>query len=275
MERLEEKWKALQSNLRQRGRLAVAFSGGVDSAFLLWAARQVLGDDAVGVTVLGDMVPPAEQADAKGFTVRFGIAHHSISVDVFRLPEFVENSPERCYFCKKFLFSKIAAFAEAHRMTVVEGSNVDDIADYRPGRKALQELGVGSPLLEAGLTKAEIRELSHRYGLPTWNKPACACLASRVPYGTTITPRMLRQVGEAEAFLHSLGFDQLRVRHHGGIARIEVSAEDFPRLLTQRAQINTGIRQLGFDYVTVDLEPYRTGRLNDALHQKKNLVDKP
>lgn len=265
---LQEKFKWLQENLRQKERLAVAFSGGVDSSFLLWAAHRVLGENAVGITVVGDMMSPEELAEAQAFAKQFGITQHTLAVDLFQLSGFWENSPERCYYCKRFLFGQMIEAANTMHMTLAEGSNVDDTADYRPGRRALQELHVSSPLLEAGLTKGEIRQLSHLYGLPVWNKPSCACLASRIPYGTAITPEMLSQVARAETFLHTLGLGQVRVRHHGEIARIETTAEEFPRVLEHREQIAAQCKQLGYAYVTVDLEPYRTGRLNDVLLEK-------
>jgi uncharacterized protein len=262
---MQDKFKRLQEILLQKQRLAIAFSGGVDSSFLLWAANRVLGDNAVAITVIGDMIAPEEQGDSVSFATQFKIKQYTIPVDVFQLAGFCENSPERCYYCKQFLFGKIKELAATMNMEVAEGSNVDDLGDYRPGRKALAELQISSPLLEAGLTKAEIRQISHLYGLPTWEKPSFACLASRIPYGTTITPENLSQVAKAETYLHQMGLRQLRVRHHGDIARIETDEAGMELLLSHRSAVDSFLKTLGFSYVTLDLESYRTGRLNDIL----------
>ncbi|MDD5952388.1 MAG: ATP-dependent sacrificial sulfur transferase LarE [Oscillospiraceae bacterium] len=274
MDPLQKKYHRLQEILRQKGRVAVAFSGGVDSSFLLWSAYQTLGEDAMAITVTGAMVPEEEALKASLFAARYGIGQLLLPVDVFLLPGFYQNPPDRCYHCKRFLFQKIIAEASARGMTVVEGSNVDDLADYRPGRQALLELSVASPLLEAGLTKADIRQLSKEFGLESWDQPSCACLASRIPYGTAITPEALRRIDQAEAYLHSLGVLQVRVRTHGQVARIETDAEGFSLICAARESIAEQLRSLGYGAVSLDLELYRTGRLNGmGVAPKENCID--
>ncbi len=261
-ETAQQKFQRLQALLRQKQRVAVAFSGGVDSSFLLWAAHRTLGGNAAAITVTGDFMPAREQREAAAFAGSLGVRLHVLPADVLALPEFRQNPPERCYFCKRFLFEKILCLANALGMEAAEGSNVDDLEDFRPGRRALQELGVASPLLEAGLTKGDIRQLAHRYGLAVWDKPSGACLASRIPTGDAITREKLAQVEQAEALLHSLGLRQVRVRHHGAVARIETDEAGFAIVAGARQRIAEQLRALGFRYIALDLEPYRTGRLS-------------
>ena len=262
-----QKKQKLESILKGYGRVAVAFSGGVDSTFLLKTAHNVLGDQAVAVTVRSVFVPEKEQEEAERFCSELGIRLISIDADVLQIEGLADNPPNRCYICKKELFTRIREQAGQLQIRhIAEGSNTDDLSDYRPGMAAIRELGIHSPLCEAGLGKSEIRNLSQDLLLPTWNKPSMACLASRFVYGETITKDQLKMVERAEELLHLLGFRQYRVRIHGGsLARIEVEPEEIHQLLPLRGQIHTAFRQLGFSFVTVDLGGYRTGSMNEAI----------
>ena len=265
---LHEKKAALDDILSSLGSAAVAYSAGVDSTFLLKEAKLVLGDRALAVTVRSVFCPPRESREAEAFCRREGIRHLLLDADVLAVPGVADNPPDRCYLCKKALFGRILdAARENGAAAVVEGSNMDDLADYRPGMRAVAELGVRSPLREAGLSKAEIRELSRELGLPTWDKPAFACLASRFVYGQRLTAEGLARADEAEQYLRSLGFGQLRVRVHGNLARIEVLPEDRERLLADGLAdaIQERLRALGFAYVTADLGGYRMGSMNREL----------
>ena len=235
---------------------------------LLKIAHDVLGDRAIAVTVSSAFIAHREIHEAESFCAENGIAQEVITVDESEIPHFTENPPDRCYLCKREIFSRILETARKHNIThVLDGSNVDDLGDYRPGLKALQELSIKSPLREAGLTKAEIRELSRDLGLPTWEKPSYACLASRFMYGENITREKLRMVERAEEVLQSMGFRQMRVRLHGKIARIEILPEDFSRIVQDeiRTKVYDALKDLGFSYVTLDLKGYRTGSMNETL----------
>ena len=268
--RKDAKAKRLRASLREIGSAAVAFSSGVDSTFLLKVAHEELGDRAVAVTVRSSTFPKRELDEAVAFCRAEGIRHKIIDTNELDIPGFSENPPDRCYLCKKSIFGEIMAFALANGFAaVLEGSNMDDDGDYRPGRRAIRELGVRSPLHEAGLTKEEIRVLSREMGLPTWSKPSFACLASRFPYGERLTVAALERVERAERWLREeLGLTQLRVRSHGDLARIEVPPAEIPRLAARAAEIAAAFKGLGFAYVTLDLQGYRTGSLNETLAAK-------
>lgn len=256
--------------LRGYGSVVVAYSGGVDSTFLLKAAHDELGERAVAVTVCSNLIPERELSEAGEFCGREGIRQILHKVDELAIEGFAENPPDRCYRCKRSIFEEILEAARTCGASVVaEGSNVDDCGDYRPGMRAVAELAVKSPLREAGLTKADIRALSRMLGLPTWDKPSFACLASRFVYGERITAEKLRMVERAEELLRSLGFCQMRVRMHQTMARIEVLPEDIPRLLedTVRTEIAEALKEYGFSYVSVDLSGYRMGSMNDGLEE--------
>ena len=241
----------------------------MDSTFLLRVAHEELGERCVAATVRAPFVPEKEFAEAVSFCRGLGVGHVVLDADLAAIPHFAENPPDRCYHCKKHLFSRLVALArERDLAAVVEGSNVDDAGDYRPGARAIRELGVRSPLRDAGLTKAEIRALSRAMGLPTADKPSFACLASRFPYGERITAEGLDRVGRAEDWIRAAfpGLGQLRVRSHaGGVARIEVSPADIPRLAARAPELSDALRSIGFAYVSLDLRGYRTGSLNEAL----------
>jgi uncharacterized protein len=247
----------------------VAFSGGVDSTFLLSVAKEVLGGKLLAVTVAFPAVPAAEVRKAKALARSLKVRHLVVRADdVIGMELFRANPPDRCYHCKTAILSKLIAIAQALGFPcILEASNKDDVKDYRPGHRAVKELGGKSPLSEAGLTKADIRALSKKRGLPTWNKPSAACLASRIPYGETITREKLERIEKGEAWLASLGFGAIRLRHHGALARIEVPGGEIPRLASGalRGKVVAKMKALGFRYVTVDLEGYRSGSMNETL----------
>jgi pyridinium-3,5-biscarboxylic acid mononucleotide sulfurtransferase len=267
---IEKKENRLNSILNELGSFAVAFSGGVDSSFLLYRAHVLRKADVVAVTIRTPYIPVNEIADSIEFTSKHGIKHSILNLD---FPEVIRQNPvNRCYLCKKNLFTHLKDFAKMNNLRyVVDGSNADDTADFRPGMKALQELGIMSPLLEAGLTKEEIRQLSEKEGLDTWNKPAMACLLTRIPYDTDVLEKDLRMIEGAENMLFECGFPGTRVRLHGDLARIECLPGFIDKMLQKsvREQIITGLKKLGFRYVSLDLEGYRTGSYNP---QKENTV---
>ncbi len=261
----------LKQQLAQLPGVAVAYSGGVDSTFLLAVAHEVLGDAVLAVTSAGRVVPQRDIQRTHSFCMQQGIRQVVVDCDELAIPGFAQNPPDRCYHCKKALFTQmLSAAARQGFTTLVDGSNKDDEGDYRPGMRALQELGIGSPLREAGLTKAQIRQLSHAMGLPTWNMPSAACLASRFAYGDVITASKLKRVELAEDYLRSLGFAQLRVRVHGTqgeLARIEVEQGEIARLASPAlsSQVARYLSELGFKYVSLDLAGFRSGAMNEML----------
>ncbi len=263
-----EKLEVLKKNIKARGNLAVAFSGGVDSTFLIKVASQVLGKKAVAITARAVAFPSKEFEEAVAFTKEIGVQHIIIDADVFAFPHFSENPKERCYYCKKAIFGKIIEAAKMHDIdTIADGSNVDDDSDYRPGMKAIAELKVISPLKEVGLTKEEIRLLSKEMGLPTWDKQSSACLASRIPYGQPITKENLSMVERAENYLATLGFKQVRVRHHNDLARIEVGADEQSRFCESNLmqQVHAELKKIGYTFVALDMQGYRMGSMNEAI----------
>lgn len=244
----------------------VAFSAGVDSTFVAAAAFDALGERALAVTGVSPSIPATEVEEARELARSIGIRHELIDTLEMDRPGYVENSPQRCYHCKTELYSILASMAREHGFVfVLDGCNLDDLGDHRPGRVAAAEHGVRSPLIEAELTKDEIRALSRERGLPTWDKPAMACLSSRIPYGTPVTIDALDRIEEAEAFLRTLGLRQLRVRHHGDVARIEVEANDVNALVERREEVVERLKELGYRYVTVDLAGFRSGSMNEVL----------
>ena len=268
--RLREKQEDLFSRLRAMGRVIVAFSGGADSAYLAWAATEALGGNALAITADSASLPESHKRDAEAFVARFGIAHEYILTLEFDNPDYVKNDANRCFHCKDELFTRLEQVArERGYEHIVYGVNLDDLGDYRPGQNAAKVHQVAAPLADARMSKADIRELSRQAGLPTWDRPASACLSSRVPYGTPVTPETVKTVETGEERLKSLGFRQFRVRFHGEIVRIEIAPEELPRALdVEMARRFTEIfKALGFRYITLDLEGYRQGSLNEVLSE--------
>lgn len=266
-----DKKTGLENILRGYKSAAIAFSGGVDSSFLLRTAHDVLGDKAFAITARTGAFPERELSQAEEFCRREGIRQYSFDFDVLDTEGFAANPPERCYICKKALFGRIKEIASENGAEyVLEGSNLDDEGDFRPGMKAVSELGIRSPLREAGLAKSDIRDLSREMGLDTWNKPSFACLATRIPYGEEITARKLDLIKKAEQFLFDCGFLQVRVRLCGDTARIEILPEEFEKMLEEsmRVRVCDKLKALGFNYVALDLVGYRSGSMNEILEDK-------
>ncbi|MBU3159188.1 ATP-dependent sacrificial sulfur transferase LarE [Clostridium frigoris] len=273
---LNLKFQKLKDSIQDLGSVAIAYSGGVDSTFLLKVSADILGDKVIAITAKSTTYPEREFKEAVKYIGDIGAKHIVIISEELEIEGFAKNPIDRCYFCKKELFSKVRKVADDNNINaVLDGSNADDVSDYRPGMKAANELKVISPLKDAGLTKDNIRELSKRLGLPTWNKPAFACLSSRFPYGNEITVEKLSMVERAEQFLLDLGFRQIRVRHHGDIARVEVNAQERSKFFSTEMmdKVANELKIIGFKYVTLDLLGYRTGSMNEVLSDKeKNSV---
>ena len=277
MSDLDAKRNRLEAILADLSGLAVAYSGGVDSTLLLRTAADVLGRDHVlAVTAVGDLYPTRELEEATALAAEIGVRQVIIQTDELGVEGFAENPPDRCYHCKRELFALVAEAAGREGIeTIADGANADDVSDWRPGLRAAAELGVRSPLKEAGLAKADIRALSRGLGLPTWNKPARACLASRFPYHHRITPAALAMVAAAEEVLAGLGLAQYRVRHHGSLARIEVPAADVTRLASAevREEVVAAFKRIGYTYITLDLQGYRSGAMNETLGEADRSPD--
>ncbi len=272
---MEAKVRLLRGIIKDMESVLVAYSGGVDSTLLLKVAADELGQDSVVAVTASSPTYPEEEISLAGKTAKeLGIEHYIVKTEELSNPQFASNTEKRCYYCKQELFRILNGLAQQHGMKyIADGSNVDDVKDYRPGAKAAQEFGVRSPLMEAGITKEEVREISRSFHLPTWDKPSFACLASRFPYGNRIELKALRQVEEAERFLRKMGFKEVRVRHHHEIARIEVGNDEVERACSMeiRKKINQRFRELGYTYVALDLQGYRSGSMNEVLRSSQEL----
>lgn len=265
---LDKKYETLCAILQEMGSVVIGFSGGVDSTFLTYAAHDVLKDRVLAVTAVSPTLPASEKEDAVSMAKQIGVSHVVVPTTEFDDETFVQNPPDRCYICKKIRFSALVELAQQKGYQwVVDGGNVDDLGDYRLGMKAIKELSqfVRSPMIEAGLHKEDIRALSRRFGLKTWDKQSAACLASRIPYGTTLLPQRLQAIDNAEQFIAPYIHGSLRVRYHGDVARIEVGVDEIPAILAHREAIVSYVRKCGFTYVTLDLGGYEMGSLNEVI----------
>ena len=263
---MEQKLRRLEGILESMGSVAVALSGGVDSGLVAKVARDRLGDSALALTAVSPSLAAQERQAVADLVQRIGIRHVFLASHETEDPSYQANAPDRCYFCKTNVYEVLIDYAEGEGYRcLVDGTNADDVGDHRPGRRAALERGVRSPLQEAAVSKAEVRAMARELGLPIWDKPAAACLASRIPYGSAVTHEKLSRVEAAEALLGELGLGQLRVRHHDKVARLEVEAPELPQVLEHRERIVQGLKDLGFVYVTLDLEGFRSGSMNEVL----------
>ncbi len=262
----QEKYNDLQRVIEGFGSVVVAYSAGVDSTLVLRVAHDILGARVLAATGLSDTYPEEEMAEARALSAEIGVEHVMMRTEELTDPRYAMNSHQRCFFCKNELYTKLRELADERGIEyIIDGTNADDVGDHRPGLRAARQIGVRSPLQEVGMNKDEIREVSNELGLRTWDKPAFACLSSRFPYGTPITVEKLKQVATAERAIRQLGFTGFRVRHHDSVARLEVDPDDFPRVIELHSEIVGRLREAGYRFVTLDLQGFRSGSLNEGL----------